>query len=265
MPILTALFLGVVQGACEFLPISSSGHLVLGERLVGVAEPGLLLEVLLHAATLGSILVVYRARLGEIVVGSVRALSSGRGAADAAGARLAVMLLVGNLATGVAVLLLRPLVEPLFESPRAVSLALLGTAAVLLLSVRAGRSGSHPLRWRDVLLIGLVQGIAVVPGFSRSGFTITAGLLLGVERERAVEFSFLLSVPAVAAATLLEVAGDARSGVGFSPAYLPAMAAAFVVGIAAIRWVVAWVRSDRFWLWSFWCLAVGILGLLFLA
>lgn len=247
MTLLQALLLGVVQGVTEFLPVSSSGHLALLQHFMpGISTPFLLFEVVVHLGTLCAIVLVLRRRLAVL---SRAALSFLPGVDSAAGSaadrRWILLILYASLPTAAIGLLLRGPVEAVLHRPAAVGGALLVTGALLLVSERIGSRSRGPegLGVLDALLVGAAQGLSVVPGISRSGGTIAAALARGAQGEVAVEFSLLISLPAVSGATLLVVLGGDRPlwttplaplAVGF--------AAAFVTGVAALRalqWAVA--------------------------
>ena len=218
-----AIVLGLVQGVAEFLPISSSGHLSLLQSFFGMEEPDALYNILLHFATLLAVCVVYRGDIADMVVEFFRgiaALFGGSGARERGNPpearRLVLLLILGTLPLFL-VLPIEDFVEELGANPVFVSVMLLVTGCILYLSDRygGGRKNGRTATVKDVLLVGLAQGAATIPGLSRSGTTISAGMALGFERNFAVRFSFLLSLPAVLGATLLKVvkvAGGVRYG-----------------------------------------------------
>ena len=264
----TAL-LGLVQGLTEFLPVSSSGHLAAAELVAprlgfegaGGEEP-LLFGVLLHVATLAAVLVYYRAAAWDAIRGFSRGVAAlARGKLGAAidsddGTRLAVAICIGTVPTGAIGLTLERPTAGIAESPLALGLCFLACAAILA-ATRWWPGGARRLDWRVALIIGIVQGIAVLPGVSRSGATIAAGLALGLPREEAVRFSFLLSVPAIAGAALLELDGAALAEAGEISALVAGCAAAFVVGFAALAVLRRIVRGGRLWLFAPYVAAVG--------
>lgn len=261
---LSAVILGVVQGIAEFLPISSSGHLAIGQAILGVdpSVGGLKLNVLLHAGTLLAVLVVFRRDLWTLVA----AMLPGAGPSNAR--RRGVAIIVGSTPLVVALV---PAVEHtvlrLERSMTAVGIALLCTAAMLAFSHRAtppeddaDEAPSLP----HALCIGVAQVIAIAPGISRSGSTIAAALGLGMGRDRAARFSFLLSVPAVAAATLktgLEFAGEPEVHSDGMLAYLVGFLVSFVVGLASLTGLLRLIR--RFGMLPFvpYLIAVGLLSI----
>ena len=266
-----AIVLGVVQGVAEFLPISSSGHLSLLQYFFGMEEPDALYNILLHFATLIAVCVVYRQDIAEMVVEFFRglaALSSRRrergGPPEAR--RLVLLLVLGTLPLFL-VLPMEGFVEGLGANPVFVSVMLMVTGCVLFLSDRYG-GGRKPARTatvKDVLLVGLAQGMATIPGLSRSGTTISAGMALGFDRNFAVRFSFLLSLPAVLGATLLKVVKVAGAGgvdTELLPMYLTGMFIAGVVGYFSISLVKLLADKGKFGSFAYYCWIVGAVALI---
>lgn len=248
-----AIVLGVVQGLTEFLPVSSSGHLVLAERLVGVTTPGVFVEVALHVATLGSVFVVYGRRIIELGQGLVN---------GDAGHRAYVWLLVlATIPAGLAGVLLGDLIERAFDSLLAVGIAFLVTGTILWSTRRGGGSREAPTA-AGAVGIGLMQALAILPGISRSGSTVAAGLWSGLGAQRAAEFSFLMAVPTIGGAAALEMreAAAGAGAVGIGPLLL-GCAAAFVSGVWAIRFLVALLRRGTFHRFAPYCWLVGVLTL----
>lgn len=222
-----AVLLGLLQGATEFLPVSSSGHLVIGQAVLGVQLPGVGFEVALHVATLVSVLLVYRARIAALVVGAARR--------ERDQLAYAGLLLLASVPAGVAGVAFGGFFESLFESPPLVGAALVATGFALWSARRAlTRSPSaRPGVWAAVVM-GFAQALAIVPGVSRSGATVVAALWKGVAPSEAAAFSFLMSVPAVAGAALLKLPDAAGAGVSV-PNLALAATVACLAGVLAIR------------------------------
>jgi undecaprenyl-diphosphatase len=255
-----AILLGALQGATEFLPVSSSGHLVMGQALLAVEIPGILFEVVVHVATLLSVLVVYRLRILELARGALVERSP-----DAL--RYVGYLVLATLPVAVVGLVFGDPVEQLFAAPWVVGVALLVTGGILLSSRWALRRPLAPVfGWRVALLIGVAQCLALVPGVSRSGTTVVAALWLGVSPLEAAAFSFLLSIPAIAGAAVLAAPelGQGAAAVGAVPLVASAVAAA-VVGVLAIRTFVAMLRNRSFPAFALYCWAAGLGFLAWLA
>ena len=253
-----AVLLGVVQGLTEFLPVSSSGHLVVGQALLGIELPGVAFEVAVHFATLVSVLVAYRRRVGALMRGSVRL--------DPGTWRYLGLIALANVPAAAVYFLLGDVVEAAFETPAAAGVAFLVTGGVLWSARAAMRRAPAPFSWARgpgvAVLIGVAQAFALFPGISRSGSTVVAALWLGVESDDAAEFSFLMSVPAILGATLLQLldAGASAPALGTAPLVFGAVAAA-ATGLLAIRIFLAVLRARSFHRFA---LYPWILGLLFL-
>lgn len=272
MSYVMSVILGFVQGVAEFLPISSSGHLTLFQHFFGMEEPDQLFNVLLHFATLLAVCVVYWRDIWEMIVeffcffGDIFSRRSNRGKPPEA-RRMVLLIIVGTLPLFL-VLPVQDKVEDFGNSPLFVCGALLVTGCILFLSDRMarGRKTVRNATLLDVLLVGVAQGAATIPGLSRSGCTISAGMLRGFDRKFAVRYSFLMSLPAVLGATLLEVLDvmELEGGVPAEnlPKYLAGMAVAAVVGYFSIQLVRLLADRGRFGAFAFYCWGAGALFLL---
>ncbi len=268
-----ALVLGLVQGVAEFLPISSSGHLSLLQHFFGMEEPDALYNILLHFATLVAVCVVYWRDIVDMIVeffrGAAALLGRGdrrEGGKPPEGRRLVLLVILGTLPLFL-VLPFDDLVEGMGANPTFVALMLLLTGCVLFLSdhYAGGRKTVRTATVKDALLVGLAQGMATIPGLSRSGTTISAGMALGFDRNFAVRYSFLLSLPAVLGATLLKVVKVAASGevdIKLLPMYLCGMVVAGVVGYFAISLVKLLADKGKFGKFAFYCWIVGGIALI---
>ncbi len=273
MSIWNAILLGIVQGVAEFLPISSSGHLSVLQNLFHLqsAENGhMFFDVLLHLATLVSVCIAYRKEVRDIVLEIVswfkKDLPQSRRPADPrATRRLILMLVLSTLPLFVAVFF-NDLIEPLYYSTIFIGIALILTGCMLYVSDKMipGRKTEKSMRVRDALLVGVCQAVAVIPGLSRSGTTITAGLSVGMNREYAVRYSFLLSIPAILGANLIALVKAFKTGIDASliPAYLLGMVVAGVVGYYSITLLRRIARKGRFGGFAYYCWAVGLLAIL---
>lgn len=269
-----ALVLGLVQGVAEFLPISSSGHLSLLQHFFGMEEPDALYNILLHFATLVAVCVVYWRDIVDMIVeffrGAAALLGRGdrrEGGKPPEGRRLVLLVILGTLPLFL-VLPFDDLVEGMGANPTFVALMLLLTGCVLFLSdhYAGGRKTVRTATVKDALLVGLAQGMATIPGLSRSGTTISAGMALGFDRNFAVRYSFLLSLPAVLGATLLKVVKVAASGevdIKLLPMYLCGMVVAGVVGYFAISLVKLLADKGKFGRFAYYCWIAGVIALIF--
>ncbi|MEM6368452.1 MAG: undecaprenyl-diphosphate phosphatase [Myxococcota bacterium] len=258
---LQAALLGFVQGLTEFLPVSSSGHLVLFQALLGqdfsFADSPLVFDLVLHMGTLLPVLLYYRRDL----LGLLAALG-GRSSEETREARRLIGLLVlATLPTGLMGVLLKDSFERVFHEPMAVFIAL-GLTGLLLASTRWAPRRDLVLGVPIALALGVAQGLAITPGVSRSGTTIAVGLWLGLDRVTAARFSFLMSIPAILGAMLL----TAKDVASVDAARLPMMGLGFCVaatsGYFALAWLVRLVRSGRFWAFAGYLIPLSLLGLL---
>ena len=268
-----ALILGAVQGVAEFLPISSSGHLSLLQYFFGMEEPDALYNILLHFATLIAVCWVYWRDIVDMIVEffrGVAALASPRGGRERGnppeGRRLVLLVILGTLPLFL-VLPFDELVEGMGANPMFVALMLMLTGCILFLSdhYAKGRKTVRTVTVKDALLVGLAQGMATIPGLSRSGTTISAGMALGFDRNFAVRYSFLLSLPAVLGATLLKVVKVAVEGevdLTLLPMYLSGMTVAGVVGYFSIRLVKLLADKGKFGRFAYYCWVVGAVALI---
>jgi undecaprenyl-diphosphatase len=256
--------LGLVQGLTEFLPISSSGHLVIVERLFGVESSNLVFEILVHFGTLLAVVFYFRKRL-LIILRSVLPHAGGNDTERTKYRRYFWFLILGTIPAAVAGLFLEDYVELAFSSPRWASGMLLVTAAILLatrLSPRRDRS----LNSGRTLIVGFAQALAIMPGISRSGSTISAGMFAGLEKSEAAEFSFMLSIPAILGATVLKMPDFVSGARDFDLMinYLAGAITAAIVGYLAIACLMTVIRKGKFFWFGIYCAAVGLLGILIL-
>ena len=269
MTYLMSVILGFVQGVAEFLPISSSGHLSLLQTWFGMEEPDNLFNVLLHFATLIAVCAVYWRDIVDMIAEFFRGAASlvarkGNSGPVPPARRLVLMVILGTLPL-VLILPIEDKVEALGASNVFVGIALLVTGTILFVSDRMarGRKNARTATMTDALLVGCAQAVAVIPGLSRSGTTISAGMALGFERTFAVRYSFLLSLPAVLGATLLKVIDVLKDGIDTAllPKYLLGMAVAGVVGYFSIRLVNLLAQKNKFGKFSYYCWAMGVIAI----
>jgi undecaprenyl-diphosphatase len=260
-----AAILGLIQGIAEFLPISSSGHLVLGQYLLGLKTTGgVTFEVFVHFGTVLSIVTVYYARIGRILKEAFTFRDFEQRYHENEDYRFAVFILITLVATGIIYLLFGEQLEALFESPRFVCGMLLVTGLLLLLTLfrRNPEGDLNPLK---VVLIGLAQGAALTPGISRSGATICTALYQGVENRKAADFSFLMSLPAIVGATAISAIEVWQKGTSTSVVVLlVGTLVAYVSGVLAIRWMIDLVSRGHLHYFAFYVFLAGGLGLYFI-
>jgi len=248
MTLLEVLALAILQGLTEFLPVSSSGHLVLASTLFETPlESSFTLIVVIHMATACAALAYYRRDVTSIIHGLLAGREDAR--------RTLLLIAVASLATAAIGLNFRHAFRGLFQNPQTVAPSLFVTGAVLLAASRLPPGGERleKLALWKALLIGLAQGLAIVPGISRSGMTIAAGLLLKLRREDAVKFSFLILVPATAGAALLEAFRVASLEGGLLLQSVAGFLVAALVGYASIFVVLRWTGRGRLWHFGLYC------------
>lgn len=244
------IILGIVQGLTEFLPVSSSGHLVVAQEVLGVRMPGVFVEVTVHVATLVAVVVVYRARLMQLLMGVARR--------DRDAWRYVGLLVLASIPAAVVGLLFQDWFERTFDSLRIVGLDFLVTGT-LLWSTRLVRPGDRgEPEPGGAVAVGVAQAVAILPGISRSGSTVAVGMWLGLDPVRAAEFSFLMALPAIAGAAVLQIP-DIQGGtasVGAVPLGLSFLAA-LVAGVFAIRLLVRLLALRAFHRFAPYCWVLG--------
>lgn len=263
MTFLQSIILGIIQGLTEFLPVSSSAHLVLFPYWLGWEIPAtdaFIFNVLVQLGTLLAVIIYFWRDLLAII----RSVLSGivhRQLFKEADARLGWLVILATIPAGIAGLFLKDIIEAAFSSPTATGLLLLVTALMLLLSekVRKTHKSSSIPSPMDAIFIGFFQALAIFPGVSRSGSTITAGLLRGMDRPAAARFSFLMSIPIMAAAGVVAVLDMVQ--IPNLLTFLPVMAAGFiaaaVVGLLSIKWLMSYIRSHSFVAFAVYCVLVS--------
>lgn len=272
MSYLSAIILGLVQGVAEFLPISSSGHLSLFQhffQLSDVEHDHMFFDVLLHLGTLVAVFFAYRRDIAELLreffsMVHLRKLPQGQ-TPDIPARRIILMIIVATLP----LLLVFPIkdrVELLYQNTFFIAFALILTGTLLFVSDRMprGHKTAGTATMTDAVLVGLAQAVAVVPGLSRSGTTISAGMARGFDRTYAVKFSFLMSIPAVLGANILSIVDAIKAGVDPSllPVYLVGVVVAMVSGYASISLLRFIARKGRFGGFAYYCWGAGLVTLI---
>lgn len=263
----TGFLLGLVQGLTEFLPVSSSGHLALAEHLLGLKSGTPAFGVLLHLATLLATMIALRTELIRILAFLASSMGirwvSLRSDELREGRRLFLALVIGIIPLVVVGLMFRESIATALDDPRLAGFGLLFTG-ILLVATRLAPNGGAQLEATSALAIGLAQAAAILPGLSRPGMTVAAGLFAGVKRERVVRFSFLLSVPAVIGSSILDLNRDASMG-GIPPMTLVVgFVTAFISGFLAIQLMLRVVVGGRLTLFGLYCIAMGVAALILL-
>ena len=247
MDFLDALILGILQGITEFLPVSSSGHLVLGQKLLGINVPGNAFEVILHIGTLMSILVVFwpdiHRLFSEIKDAHVR--------------KYIFTLVLGTIPAIIVGLSLKGQIALMFDNAHSVALALIVTGIILIFSKWFSNKKSN-LTLVKGFVIGLAQALAIIPGISRSGATICTGLMMGLSAEEAARFSFLLAIPAIAGAGILTAMDIDKISLGMDVIAV-GLLSSFLVGWAALKWLLNLLKTGKFHWFGVYCLLLGII------
>jgi undecaprenyl-diphosphatase len=251
MNIFEAVILGLVQGFAEFLPISSSGHLIVFQALLGLDEPGITYDVLLHVATLIPVLMIFREEILKLIRNPFQ--------------KMTLLLIAATLPLVVIVLLFGDFVDGLFSSTRFLPFSFFITGIFLIYADtrREGRRTTKDMGILDALIIGCMQGIAIAPGISRSGSTITGALTRRLTRESAAKFSFLMSIPAILGGATLEVKDIVTGAVPMENLDLVPMAFGFVTaalsGYLAIKFMLKLIKACRLRYFSYYVFALGAL------
>ncbi|RJP81342.1 MAG: undecaprenyl-diphosphatase UppP [Candidatus Zixiibacteriota bacterium] len=257
MDLLSALLLGLVQGLTEFLPISSSGHLVLTQSLLGFEGPNVFFDVMLHLGTLLAVVIFFRRDIADIFFSVFSSRSRARGW------NWIMAIVVGSIPTAVIGLVFQEQFKALFGQPRVVAFMLWATALLLILADRArvARTSDGRVGPWQALMVGTAQGLAIIPGISRSGSTICFGLFSGMDPKVAARFSFLLSIPAIIGASVLELR-DASIPAGQHVEYAGGVIMAFLSGYVAIGWLLKLLVQRELWKFSVYLFIVGLIGII---
>ena len=287
MNLIQAIIMGIVQGATEFLPVSSSGHLSILKNIFNMeTNAGLLFETLLHLGTLVAVCIVYKKDIAKLIVAAVEMLKSLIGNArikssnkktgedeplekviNTAYKKFVVLIIVTSIPTAVVGLILSKIVEGASGSLLVTGICLVITAIILLASDMApmGRKKVKGATNADAAIVGVVQGIAALPGISRSGSTIAACVFLGFDRQFAVRYSFIASLPAIIGANLLELRhiGEMAEGGTSLVCCLAGMLVAGIVGYGAIKLTQKAVAKNMFQYFAYYCAGIGIISILF--
>jgi len=260
MSIFEALILGIIQGLTEFLPVSSSGHLELGSVILGTkTSDNLLFSILVHAATALSTIIIFRQQIIELLVDLFKFEWN-------ESTRYIAMIILSMIPVGIIGVFFEDKVESLFSGQiLLVSIMLIITGTLLLISnYTKPKDGS--VNFPKALIIGLAQSIAIMPGISRSGATITTGLFLGVERSKAAKFSFLMVLPPILGAALLKTldllkAPEMTTSIS-STALIVGFIAAFVSGLIACKWMINLVKRGKLIYFAYYCFIVAAIGII---
>ena len=248
MDFLDALILGILQGITEFLPVSSSGHLVIGQKLLGINVPGNAFEVILHIGTLMSILVVFWPDIHRLL-GDIKDYNT----------RIYIFtLLLGTTPAIIVGLLSKDQIASMFDNTHTVALALIVTG-IILISSKWFLNKKSDLTLIKGFNIGLAQALAIIPGISRSGVTICTGLMMGLSTKEAARFSFLLALPAISGAGILTAMDIDKISLGMDVIFVGFLSS-FLVGWAALKWLLNLLKTGKFHWFGVYCLLLGIIA-----
>jgi len=268
MTVVQSIILGIIQGLTEFLPISSSAHLVITPYLLNWQihpEAAFIFNILVQLGTLLAVILYFRSYLYRIIVEVISGIKR-RKPFEHPLARLGWLLVLGTLPAVIAGLLFKDTVELAFGSPVATGLLLLGTAALLVLAEKFGKRGREieTTTWLDALVIGLFQALALLPGISRSGSTITGGMLRGLNRPDAARFSFLLSVPAMLGAGSIAILDlvQATDVSGQLTSISTGFITSAIVGYLSIHWLLSYLTKRSLYIFAVYCVALCVAVLL---
>ena len=263
---LSSIILGVIQGLTEFLPVSSSGHLVIFQKIFHINEAEILFDVVLHMGTLMAVLIFFRNDLREMLnesrdylTGCLRRKETLSSIKEKPHAILALWVIIGTLPTGVIGLIFKDQLESMFSEPRRAAWMLIVTGLILVISkmLPRGYTKRNNVGLITALAVGLVQGIAITPGISRSGSTIVCGMICGMDRELAGRFSFLLSIPAIMGAMVLQLASNDLGSVDILPLVIGFLSSA-VIGFFALKFLMKIVKKGNLSWFAPYCWALGL-------
>tara|TARA_B100000886_G_scaffold318877_1_gene259226 strand:- start:57 stop:815 length:759 start_codon:yes stop_codon:yes gene_type:complete len=250
MSLFEAILLGIVQGLTEFLPISSSGHLVIFQKFLEVSDTGSEFEILVHVGTLGSIIVVFLDEI-KVIIQNVKSQKT---------QKYILFIIIGTIPAGIFGVGMRDIFESLFHNLTLVGIFLIFTGAVLFLSMLSNKADGQ-ITYKKSILIGFAQALAIFPGISRSGMTICTALFLGIGPKEAARFSFLLAIPAISGAgaiMMVDVGTNFQMSIYVAAA---ALISSFFTGLFSLKWLINWLKNGKFYYFGLYCITIGIITL----
>jgi len=252
MSIFEAFILGAVQGLTEFLPISSSGHLVIFQSILGVEISGNQFEILVHLGTLMSVILVFKKELKDIFI----SLSSKRTK------NFILYLVLGTTPAALFGIGFKDFLMELFDNPFAVGIALIFTGSILIITFFI-KASDKPYSFKNSFLIGFAQAIAIIPGISRSGMTISAALILGISPQKSAQFSFILAIPVISGATLITLTETNDYSQILNLSGFIALLTSFAVGYISLKWLLKWIESGKLYIFGSYCIIIGLITINF--
>ncbi|MBO4888244.1 MAG: undecaprenyl-diphosphate phosphatase [Firmicutes bacterium] len=268
-----AILMGIIQGLTEFLPVSSSGHLVMGKVFFGMnIDTSALFEALLHVGTLGAVFVYFWKDVKMLVIEALKLIRDvvllifkKKAWEDYPQRRMVLFILISSIPTAIIGLLVEKYLEDLFfSSVIAVGCALIVTGLILfsLKKIPAGKKDLSKMKYKDSIFIGIAQGIATLPGISRSGTTVTAGVFCGLEKDFAFRYSFLVGIPAILGSALLKVLKISSSDLSNMGYYAAGMVVAFALGMVTVHWIGKLLKKDKLHYFGYYCAVVGVAAII---
>ncbi len=251
MTIFEAALLGIIQGLTEFLPISSSGHLVIGQKILGISIAGNVFDVVVHLGTLVSVLIVFWTDIWQLIK-SLKSTTT---------QKYILALAIGTLPAAITGILFKDVILEAFENVRVVAITLMITG-IILLTTKFIKIKLKDISISRGLLIGIAQALAIVPGISRSGITISLGIHLGIAPEKAAKYSFLLAIPAIAGAGLftgLDIIESSEPTLPLS-VLIVGFVSSLLIGWISLKWLLVLIRSGKFHWFGVYCIIVGLLS-----
>ncbi|MBF0226292.1 MAG: undecaprenyl-diphosphatase UppP [Desulfobacterales bacterium] len=268
MNIFHSIVLGIVQGLTEFLPVSSSGHLVLFQNIFGMKEPEIFFDLCLHFGTLMAIILIYFSEIKNIISSFFKGFRNTHffsNIFEDKDLKLAFLIIIGCIPTAIIGLIIEKNSDKLFSSIFMVGIMLIITGLILFLT-RFFKTATLDIKgfsFKKALIIGFVQGIAVIPGISRSGSTISTALFLGINKETAAKYSFLLSIPAIAGAELIVLLGASNIEAHFDISTFVGMLSAFVTGYLSLKLLIRIVNQGNLYIFAPYCICIGFFSIIF--
>ena len=253
MSLLEAMILGIIQGLTEFLPISSSGHLVLAQSLLNIDQPGNEFEILVHIGTLFSVLIVFR----NDIINLLTSLQSKKSQ------KFIILIIIGTIPAIFIGLGLKDILESFFDDLAIVSIALIFTGLILCSTFLINNKKNNEHTILTSIFIGCAQAIAIIPGISRSGMTISVALLLGISPKEATKFSFLLAIPAIGGAGILTAFNmDINNSEIYQLSGFVGMLTSFLIGFIALKWLLIWIEKGKLYYFGLYCIIIGFMTLI---
>jgi len=266
MTLFESILLGTIQGLTEFLPVSSSGHLVLGQHFLGINEPGISFEIIVHLGSLLAVLLYFYKDIIALLSSLTKIFSSKKSYQDVNNIKIIVYLFVATFVTAIIGFTFKDNFEALYDIPWTVSIALFVTGLILYISdkIPNGNFNDYNIGWVKAIFIGIGQALAIIPGISRSGTTIAFSLFSRMKRENAAKFSFLLSIPAILGAALLDFKDMKANELATMGRYSAGAVAAFISGFLVIALLINLIQKKKLKYFSYYCWTLSLVSIFFI-